>query len=113
MNRIFKFPLQVDQRQLVQVPAGTRPLSVGVQNEQPVLWALIDTDAPGTETWIIRGVTTGETFNAEGCEFVGTVQIDWFVFHVFRQLEGVQDVREPRFQNDYAEIGAGLAEMVA
>lgn len=115
MNRVFKYPLEVEQRQLVQMPIDAKILSVGSQNESPVVWALLEVNNDGTPMHptgarIIRGVTTGEEFIAAGCEFIGTVTLrDWFVFHVFEQTPGVQgDVKSMRFRGEYSDVKVAL-----
>jgi hypothetical protein len=101
--RIFKYPLRVEQRELVMMPEEAQILSVQVQNSIPVLYALVD-DSAKLQARIIRTVTTGEEFNLEG-RFIGTFILEgWFVGHVFEQDEGVEDSRSSRFVEDFREI---------
>lgn len=117
-DRVFKFPLEITQRQMLQLPRGARVLSVALLQEQPVLFALVSmppADHPErrgreisvpAEPRIIRIARTGERFNSAGCHFIGTLCFEavGHTFHVFEQTEGVPDVREPRFQQDYADV---------
>jgi hypothetical protein len=110
-NRVFKFPLQVEQRQMIMVPVGTEFVSVVEENQFPMLYGVmeVDEDEQRVEGRIIRGVTTGEVFNAYGCNFIDTVRLgDWFVFHVFEQTKASEDPLEGRFRNDYAQIKRDL-----
>lgn len=104
-DRVFKYALEITQRQMIQMPRGARVLSVAIVNEQPVLFALVDDRKPA-EPRIVRTARTGEVFNATGCTFVGTLCFEavGHVFHVFEQTEGVSDPREPRFQPDFDDV---------
>jgi hypothetical protein len=97
----------VKQRELIHTPKGAEFLSVGVQDGIPCVWALVkDIDAPPV-TRVIRIATTGEVFNAEGCVFIGSMQMGtptWFVAHVFEQIGKHPDPLEPRFNNDFNDI---------
>jgi hypothetical protein len=66
----------------VQMPCGARVLTVQLQNDDPVIWALVDPLAPA-ETREFYMAMTGESFDAEGYEYVGTYQAGWFVGHLF------------------------------
>lgn len=113
-NRIFKSKLEAESRQLVTLPKGAEFISVGVQNEFPVVWALVDGDETETEQRVIRLVTTGEDFDASGCTHIGTVTIQgWFVGHVFEQTVGVAgDTVSDRFQDDFSQVREELHERV-
>lgn len=80
-----------------------------MQNNLPVVYALVDETQP-PEQRIFRIVSTGEEFNAEGCEFIGTfVAEGWFVGHVFEQTEGNgPDPVSDRYAEDFREIGRNM-----
>lgn len=83
MARIWRFPLQIEQRQLVHVPAGAVFLDVSVgEDSQPCVYALIDPDAQA-EPSVVTVVTTGEEFDPDGMTYLGTFKIDWYVGHVW------------------------------
>jgi hypothetical protein len=105
-NRIFKYQLEIEQRQLVYMPANAQIISGRVENDFPHIYALVSEDELlPAEPRIIRVVTTGEKFEADGCEFVATLVIkDWFVCHIFEQVKPSSDPREPRFQGDYEQL---------
>ena len=83
MTTIWKFPLQVVDQQLVNMPVGTELLHVGVQGDQACLWALVDSDAPRT----MRGFAIHGTGHAvpPGGAYVGTFPLHGgnLIFHVF------------------------------
>jgi hypothetical protein len=102
--RVFKYPLAIEQRELLHLPRDAKIISVVVQNGAPVLYALVDERMP-LEQRIIRVVTTGENFGGEDCVFIGTLQIgEWFVAHVFEQTGVSPDVRSTRFAEDFSDI---------
>lgn len=85
MKTIYKYPLEQRNINEVEMPEGAEILSVQVQNEIPVLWAIVDTENPN-EKRKIRIIGTGHEINA--CEmmiFIDTFQLPklGLVFHVF------------------------------
>lgn len=119
MSKIFKYPIEVESRQIVMMSEGAQVISVGTQGEiahdgkpnsqMPVLFALIpDPDAPH-EPRVFRTVTTGEVFNHEGLAFIGTTFVDWYTAHVFEVVGKAPDPIEDRFQEDMEEIRDGIA----
>lgn len=81
---IWKFPLKVKDVQQIEMPQGTRLLSVQVQRGIPCLWALVDEQAPREKRLIVT-YETGHYVHDGTRAFVGTYQIDGgeLVFHVF------------------------------
>lgn len=80
--RIYKYVLNIVGWQPVSMPIGARVLSVGNQNGHLCMWAMVD---PSKETEL-RGffiIGTGNRITRDLGQFVGTVQIDQFVWHVF------------------------------
>lgn len=110
MARIFKYTLLAEQRQLLMMPEGAELLTVKMQDQMPVLYALIPDPEADPVTRIIRFVTTGEVFSDEGLTYIDSFIADgWFVGHVFEQCNGVGcDPLEERFQHDYAELRQAL-----
>jgi hypothetical protein len=112
--RIYKYPIEVESRQIIYMPMGAKILSVGTQGElgtkdrpnsqMPVLFAEVDELVKGLEIRVFRIVTTGEVYNTEGLEFIGTTFVDWYTAHVFEVIEGNIDPIEDRYQSDMADI---------
>lgn len=85
--RVFKYPLQSVERQMVWLPTGSEILSVQMQGEQLQLWALVDERL--SEKWATEIVIVGTGHPVpEVKEFINTFQMSGgaLVFHVF---EGV------------------------
>lgn len=84
MTTIHKFPLEPKDLNIVEMPEGAEILSVQVQHETPVLWAIVDTDR-AKEQRKIRVIGTGHEINAcEPLNFIDTFQLPTgLVFHVF------------------------------
>ena len=81
MRSIWKFKIgAIDD--IVEMPVGATILSAAVQGQEVYIWAIVDVNAP-TAKRIIRMFTTGSYIQTDGLEFVGTVFVDWLVFHVF------------------------------
>jgi hypothetical protein len=40
--RIFKYPLEITDRQIIHMPYGAKSLCVKAQHGKPMLWALVD-----------------------------------------------------------------------
>jgi hypothetical protein len=109
-NVIWKYELDVRQNQLVYMPIDARILSLGVQNDYPVIWAVTSGKGCQTGPRIFSVVTTGEEFEwpsatplpsqhlLEG-EYIGTVTLGkhmsresaWYVAHVFEGHMSVLD----------------------
>ena len=88
---IYKYVLKVATNQEIQMPANAQVLSVQGQNNDAVMWCLCDkADDIVPRTFTV--ITTGDSFNADYCEYLGTFQTDGgeFVGHVFEVLEAAK-----------------------
>src|ERR1700691_5630117 len=88
-QRIFNYELQPEGRQILQMPKHAFILGLIEKYGCPFILALVDPDAE-IETRVFRIVTTGEIFNPEVLEFVGTLRLGgdtpqsaWYTMHVF------------------------------
>lgn len=84
---IWKFPLQVADRQSIKMPIGAEILTVQTQNEEPCLWALVDPKAE-TESRYIEIFGTGHKVCYDmgvSRKYISTFQMGdgRLVFHVF------------------------------
>lgn len=114
MSRIYKYQLEVESRQILMMPEGAEVISVGTQGEiahdnqpnsqMPVLFALIPDPNADARPRVFRTVTTGEVFEHEGLEFIGTTFVDWYTAHVFEVVGNSPDPIEDRFQDDMREV---------
>lgn len=80
---IHKYPLELADRQQVQMPAGATLLTAQVQYGQPTLWALVNPANP-PECRAIRIVGTG---NPAAGTYIATVQMHdgRVVWHLFEE----------------------------
>jgi hypothetical protein len=89
MREVCKFPLsgipdRLPRAVSLQVPAGMRPLFVGIQEEHVCLWADVDPDRP-TVAWAGFIIGTGQAI-PPGCRYLGTVLVrDTWVLHVLEE----------------------------
>jgi hypothetical protein len=89
MKTIWKFRLSSADRQYFLVPPGSRVLTVQLQDQDPVIWCWVDTDAGEPmvqkEIWIFgTGYPMPEGLNFA---YIGTFQpIHGLVFHVFERV---------------------------
>jgi hypothetical protein len=86
LDTIWKFPVPSEDDFTLEMPAGSVPLSVGVQNGEIVLWAAVNSASEAMERhrFFLRG--TGHPLRgAFFHRFVGTVQLErlGLVFHLF------------------------------
>jgi hypothetical protein len=99
MNTIWKFPLEITDEQVIQLPAGAELLTVtalwvpvpvkGVPGERPCLWALVDDECEPTPREIrIYGTGHAIKVDLSKYKYVGTFQVlnGSFVGHVFEKL---------------------------
>ena len=84
MRTIYKYKLEVKSEQIICTPRGARILSLQVQDSTPCLWVEVDPNAEGVDRDIYM-YGTGHPIAVEhrGATFLGTVQIDGFVWHYF------------------------------
>lgn len=83
--RIYKYPLEVKDRQVVSVPQGAKVLSVQMQNGKITIWALCPdaTAVHESRTFHIFGTGHDLPEIANAGSFVATVQERSFVWHIF------------------------------
>jgi hypothetical protein len=86
MKTIYKYQLKRTEFQLVAIPEYSEILDVQMQNGQPCMWALIDTESDIVEVGI-RTVMTGEEMPENECVYLGTVQEGMIVAHFFMEVE--------------------------
>lgn len=88
MLTIYKYPLEVAAMQTIPLPIGATILHFANQFETPVVWALVDTEAP-TEYIVFHMVGTGHRMPNSYCVYIGSAQFQGgeFVWHLFRVAE--------------------------
>ena len=88
--RIFKYPLPVRGAISHQMPLGAQIQSVGEQEGQPFVWAMIDADEPHLQLVDFYVAFTGETIEPRiaGSKFLGRVSTTGLELHVFEVRRG-------------------------
>lgn len=86
-QRIFKFPLEITDKQNIQIPKGSEILTVQTQDGMPCLWALVDQKRE-TEPRNIEIYGTGHPVLSDlgtSRKYIATFQMRGgsLVFHVF------------------------------
>ena len=82
--KVFKYILQVTDKQTLMMPAGAKLLDVQIQGEKCCIWALCDPAAPEVPRHLaIYG--TGNPMPDECGEYIATFQMygGSLVFHAF------------------------------
>lgn len=87
MKRIFKYEIYYSPGGTFNttLPKGARILSVGVQAGVPVIWALVDTDAPAEPVQFLT-LWTGKDASVlkDTDEFIGTFTQKGLVYHLWK-----------------------------
>jgi hypothetical protein len=81
---VYKYPMRVTMGMaLMRLPARAVLLSVQKQDERPCLWALVSPHQPAEDRWF-RWYGTGYDIDlSESPVYVGTVQHEPYVWHLF------------------------------
>lgn len=85
-KKIYKYPLEVQDEQVVLLPTGAKILTVQAQKDRPCLWALVNPTAPNDMAVTIRIIGTGhEIQDSDNLEYISTFQSfkGQFVLHAF------------------------------
>lgn len=84
---IWKFPLDIEDRVRIPLPAGAQLLSVQMQGETPCLWALVD-PAAEKEMRYIDVYGTGHEMPDKPGRYISTFQMmgGRLVFHAFETV---------------------------
>jgi len=82
MKTIYKYALDFDSVQDLELPTGAQILDVNEQDGRIMIWAMVEPDAPlqVIKIWI-QG--TGQPFNPDAKRYLGTVHPGAFVWHIF------------------------------
>lgn len=84
---IWKVQLELTDKQIIELRSGYRILSVQVQNGQICLWYMFPEQNRNIKDRIpiwIHG--TGNPIEDSGNAFLGTVQLNNFVWHIFTEV---------------------------
>lgn len=90
MKTIYKFPLEVTDKQAVLMPTDAQILTVQVQGETPCIWAMVDPSHNSKEERFFEIFGTDHPIHEDmgvGREYVGTFQLRGgsLVSHLFER----------------------------
>lgn len=90
MKRVYKYPIRIEDRQVVGFHKGAEILSVQVQEGKLCLYALVDISVVEIEFVPICIYGTDHNIeNADNLKFIGSIQMydGELVLHVFEELK--------------------------
>jgi hypothetical protein len=89
MRSIYKYELQVIERQILSLPEGFNILCVQLQRGIPYIWANVDLQETNIKQVTINTYCTGEIISDVYEEYIGTYQMETecLVYHVFADLD--------------------------
>tara|TARA_Y100000310_G_scaffold151248_1_gene150820 strand:- start:944 stop:1216 length:273 start_codon:yes stop_codon:yes gene_type:complete len=88
MRTIWKYEIPVHPTIHLEMPVGAEPLSVGNQNGDICIWALVfDDRIKETRKFGVAGTGHPLQWEMTAKSFIGTVQIGQFVWHVFEIVD--------------------------
>lgn len=79
---IHKYPIPLATVSRIDLPIDAFILTVQVQGNGPVMWAQVN-PANELRPRTVYVIGTGHTVRDEHADYVGTVQIDGFVWHIY------------------------------
>ena len=90
MKTIYKYPIQIPPggTNIIAMPEGAEILTIQIDNKNgiPMLWALVDKNAPASER-VFCMFGTGHEIPIDDqdveMKYIGTVQMSVFVWHYF------------------------------
>lgn len=87
MRTVYKQVLQIEDKQIIEVPAGAKLLHVGLQNGQACIWYECETENV-RESRTIYCFGTGHQMPALDLNYIGTVIMlnGALVFHFYEKV---------------------------
>lgn len=89
MYKIWKYILSITDTQVIDIPEDSKILKVGVQEGTNItMWCMVNPDAPKISR-VIKIYGTGQDVKTTYPEdaYVGSVQLDGYVWHIFDEGE--------------------------
>lgn len=81
MKSIWKFPIDITDEQILDVPIGWKPLTIMSQHGQLCIWAEVDVMAK--QQVIVSVLGTGNPRTGIEGEYIGSVITGPFVWHIY------------------------------
>lgn len=85
---IWKYPLEITDKQQILMPKGAELLSLQAQDGNPKIWVLVNPEQKETDKFDIYMYGTGHLIDGQAMKnraFLGTFQHGPLVFHVFME----------------------------
>ena len=82
---IFKYPVQIADEFIIDMPQGAEILTVQAQNGLPYIWALVD-DTALLKPYQFAVIGTGNPMPSYPVGYLGTVRLGPFVWHIFEMV---------------------------
>jgi hypothetical protein len=87
LKAIYKYSLSSHTAQDIEMPVGARILTVQVQNDVPVIWAVVDPSTKYIDILTFLTLATGELVDDIDGKYIGTYQLsNGLVFHIFQRI---------------------------
>lgn len=83
--QVWKYPLLVQEEQVIWMPEGAKVILLAMQGAVPTLWAMLDPEKVAVPRRIVLH-GTGHEFDATGLEHLGSVVDGRFVWHYFEKV---------------------------
>lgn len=88
MKTIYKYQIPTARKFDLDLPDDYKILSVQIQNEEPVMWALIDTENRIKKEYFQLILTGSNINNVENLSYIDSFQVSRydgiFIFHLFK-----------------------------
>lgn len=84
VQTIHKFNVEIKDTFTLDLPVAHKILSLQVQNDVPVMWVLLDSEAP-TCPVVFEVYGTGHEISSDATEYIGSVQVSIMVWHIFKE----------------------------
>lgn len=89
MITIYKYEIAIAIIQAIRLPKGATILSLQIdqKNYKPYIWVEVNTEEKEEEARSFSIVGTGTCIHSENRSYIGTVQDDGLVWHLFENLK--------------------------
>lgn len=84
VQTIHKFNVTIADKFALDLPATYKILDVQTQDNIPVMWVMLDDEAP-THPVVFEVYGTGHEISPDATEYIGSVQVSRFVWHIFKE----------------------------
>lgn len=90
MKTIWKFVLSIDDEFTIDLPIGSKSLTVQMQNNRPCLWVLVpDTNVDKIpRKFVVLGTGNPIEHDLKRLNYIGTFQSGEYVWHLFEHRAG-------------------------